>query len=254
MLQQRINILRGDTHEYGDSVHFLSQDQFVVNDQSIERLRKFITEKKIRLVIIDSLIRVHSQDENDARGIASVFGFMRRITQGDVAILVTHHNRKQGVTNFGAGQEMRGSSDILAAVDCHIAVAREHDSNSIIVSQSKLRQQEELKPFRLRLVKDGTRLIFVDEGQIAAKQSNQHRVAEGVCEALSKANEPMSKKQLQQILKSEGVPCAPGTLGGVLEKMVTEGRISTARGMKNATLFALVEENIINTDNPADQK
>ena len=45
---------------------------------------------------------------------------------------------------------MRGSSDILAALDSHIAVKRD-ESRAVELTQTKSRGAEELKPFRVAI-------------------------------------------------------------------------------------------------------
>jgi len=49
---------------------------------------------------------------------------------------------------------MRGSSDILAAVDSHITIERKRDEEgNLVIKQTKLRQAEVLKPFEISILK-----------------------------------------------------------------------------------------------------
>jgi hypothetical protein len=100
-------------------------------------------------------VRVHGQEENDAKGMAKVFSSLQKVIIAGASILFTHHHRKQvGYGNSNLGQSMRGSSDILAAVDCHITIEKKKDEeNRLIIRQTKLRQAELLLPFEISILK-----------------------------------------------------------------------------------------------------
>ena len=50
-----------------DNIHYLSQSGIKVDlETSLEMIIEIVKERNIKLVILDSLIRVHEQDENDA--------------------------------------------------------------------------------------------------------------------------------------------------------------------------------------------
>ena len=136
----------------------MSQSGFKVDDEiELAAILTIVREKQIKFVVLDSLIRIHTQDENDSRGMATVFACIQRIVAEGASILFTHHHRKQG--GFGAsnnpGQNMRGSSDILAAVDCHISIEKKKDEpDRFIIKQTKLRQAEAMLPFEVQILKE----------------------------------------------------------------------------------------------------
>lgn len=138
-----------------DNIFYLSQSGLKVDSLDVRNnILKIVKEKDIKLLILDSLVRVHSQDENDAGGMSKVFKGLQDFIKAGVSILFTHHHRKQqGFGSNNLGQSMRGSSDILAAVDCHITVEKNRDEeNKLVFKQSKLRQGEALKPFEVKIL------------------------------------------------------------------------------------------------------
>lgn len=154
LLKKRLELLGAkDT----DNIHYLSQCGIKVDDESTrDMVVDIVKEKNIKLVVLDSLVRVHNQEENDAGGMAKVFGGLQKILTEGASILFTHHHRKQqtGQRASNPGQSMRGSSDILAAVDCHITVEkRSPEEDILVIRQTKLRQGEVLPSFEVGIVK-----------------------------------------------------------------------------------------------------
>ncbi|KKU50035.1 MAG: hypothetical protein UX71_C0002G0006 [Parcubacteria group bacterium GW2011_GWA1_47_10] len=153
LLKKRLRLLGA---KETDNIYYLSQNGIKVdNEETSNAILEIIKEKNIKLLILDSLVRVHQQDENDAKGMAKVFSWLQKITGAGASILFTHHHRKQqGFGKINPGQSMRGSSDILAAVDCHIVIEKKQDEDCLIIRQTKLRQDELLKPFEVKILKD----------------------------------------------------------------------------------------------------
>lgn len=154
VIQNRLKLLGA---KETDPIYYMSQSGFKVDDEiELAAILTIVREKQIKFVVLDSLIRIHKQDENDSRGMATVFACIQKIVAEGVSILFTHHHRKQGM--FGAnnpGQNMRGSSDILAAVDCHITIEKKKDEpDRLIIKQTKLRQAEALLPFEIQILKE----------------------------------------------------------------------------------------------------
>lgn len=108
--------------------------------------------KKInpRLVVFDSLLRIHGKDENSASEMSEVFEELNKVKNTGTAILLTHHHRKSYSNQPSEkSQQMRGSSDILAAIDSHIAVEPKSDGSKLLFHQNKLRQDTAMEPFQV---------------------------------------------------------------------------------------------------------
>ena len=194
-----------------DTIHYLSQNGIKVdaeNDRNM--ILEIVKEKNIKLVILDSLVRVHGQEENDAKGMAKVFNCLQEVTRAGASILFTHHHRKQqGFGTSNAGQMMRGSSDILAAVDCHMTIEKKRDEDDrLVIKQTKLRQAETLKPFEIKILKEA----LDDKGkacpsgfEYAGDYDDKKKKAEEVAEAvvLVLAEGMKSRPELHEALGDE---------------------------------------------------
>jgi hypothetical protein len=199
LLKKRLELLGAkDT----DTIHYLSQNGIKVDVESVkDMILDIVRENNIKLVIIDSLVRVHGQDENDAGGMAKVFSSLQKIIAEGASILFTHHHRKQ--MGFGAsnpGQSMRGSSDILAAVDCHIIIEKKREeADRLIIKQTKLRQAELLQPFEISVLKgESGPSGFGYIGDYDEKKNKAEEVANAIVLLLSDGMK--SRGELHEIL------------------------------------------------------
>lgn len=208
LLKKRLGFLGAKD---GDNIHYLSQCGIKVDKENVlGMILDIVKEKNIKLVILDSLIRIHEQKENESGGMAKVFSSFQKIITVGASILFTHHHRKQqGYGPNNPGQSMRGSSDILAAVDCHITIEKKRDEEDrLILKQTKLRQGEELKPFEVKVLKEKSD----DKGrpcptgfEYAGDHDAAKKKAEEVAEALVLvlAEGMKSRPEIHEILKKE---------------------------------------------------
>jgi len=91
-----------------------------------DRLTATVARLAPRLLLLDPLVRLHSGDENDARYIAQLLGFLRTLSrQHDLAIAVVHHMSKKSRRHLG--QSLRGSSDLWAWTDSAAYLTRARD-------------------------------------------------------------------------------------------------------------------------------
>jgi hypothetical protein len=167
-----------------DEIYYLSQNGIKVDIEAVrDSILEIVKEKSIKLLILDSLVRVHQQDENDAKGMAKVFSSLQKIIGAGASILFTHHHRKQtGFSSSNPGQSMRGSSDILAAVDCHITLEKKKEEpDKLIMKQTKLRQAELLPPFEINIIKgENGPAGFEYAGDYDEKKLKAEEASEGV--------------------------------------------------------------------------
>ncbi len=163
LVQKRFKLLGGLE---GLDIYFLDSEFDIDNEDIIREVCTFIADNSIKLVIVDSLIRSYrKKDENSSNDMAEVFRQLKKLQMEGAAVVFVHHNRKPSVFSKGVTAEsMRGSSDILAAVDSAIAV--EKDKDGIKVYQTKLRHDLAVKPFKIRLVGDSEHLEFEYVGEV----------------------------------------------------------------------------------------
>jgi len=202
VLKKRLKLL-GATET--DNIHYLSQNGIKMDDDKTrDAILDIIKEKNIKLLILDSLVRVHSGDENDAKSMAEVFSSLQKIISAGASVLFTHHHRKQqGLGTNNLGQSMRGSSDILAVVDCHMMVEKKKDEpDRLIIRQPKLRQAEALQPFEIKVAKGELGPSgFEYVGGYDEKKKKAEEVADVVIMLLKDGMK--SRSEIQEILLEE---------------------------------------------------
>lgn len=97
------------------------------------RLRDAIAKYAPRLLVLDPFVRLHRIDENDAGQVSALLGYLRELQRAyDVAVLVVHHARKNGVAGQ-AGQSLRGSGDFFAWADSLLYVRRHRGQLALTV-------------------------------------------------------------------------------------------------------------------------
>ena len=161
--QDRFNKLEAPA---GAKILFLSQiGMRADNETDVARLRAVIEKENPVLIILDSLIDLHSKDENDAAQMTPVITALRSLVNNERAVVVIHHHRKVQGGKAKASQDIRGSSGIAAAVDAHIAVDRKYNTDDVTISQEKLRVQKQMAPFDVSVVdEENGKVSFVYQG------------------------------------------------------------------------------------------
>lgn len=93
------------------------------------------------LIVLDSLTRLHTQDENNAGAMASLFNDSINVLTNETgaAILLLHHTNK-GDSN-SSYVRTRGSSDIGAAVDCALEARAESPGTFGLIHFKSRRKQ-----------------------------------------------------------------------------------------------------------------
>src|SRR3990167_2156690 len=147
LLQERIKSLTENTNL---PIYYLAYSGLKINQESIDRILSFCQKKALKTVVFDSFVRfLDGTDENSSTEIAKIFSLLKILVQNNITVILIHHHRKEGIMKSSNGQEMRGSSDILASVNCHIIV--EKKEKKIVIIPNKLREAKKINPFILRI-------------------------------------------------------------------------------------------------------
>jgi len=97
----------------------------------VENLGKELDSQGIKLVIIDTLHRSFTGNENDSQDMGRVFhNIDRYIRSTGIAVLIVHHSGHQGT------ERSRGSSAIRAAMDAEFQADRSETGVSLVLSHS----------------------------------------------------------------------------------------------------------------------
>jgi len=185
----------------GEAVLYLSQNEIKVDSGSaVARVLKLIEQHKIALVTLDSFVDIHRQEENDSGGMQLVLSAMRQFVKAGASVIFLHHPTKGG---FGGGQNLRGSSNILAQVDVHLHVEKKRDEDVLILKQEKMRDAPKLKPFEVKIVlgeKGPSDFVFADfQNEKEAKAEDAAKAIEEVLQEIA----IQSRQQLIDALKAQ---------------------------------------------------
>ena len=186
ILQDRLKLLipKEDTIQLnGYNVHFLNQTGFKLREDHINHLIMRCKMLNIDLVMFDSLVRIHNQDENSSTEMKKVFEYLTAFTKEGISVLFTHHHRKssqfKGLSQNNPGEVMRGSSDISAMVDSHIMVDKKNgNSDLLIISNPKQRLREVLKDFKVFIHKENDYVSFIYGGEYTETDEKQAKKKE----------------------------------------------------------------------------
>ena len=236
LLQKRFQKL---VKEYNLPIHLLSLSAYKLTNESVDKLISLVKDEGIKLIVFDSLVRIHSADENDAMKMANIFGLLKKFVKEGITIIFTHHNRKQGMFKSNPSQDMRGSSDILASLDAHLAVERKPKEDYLIITQTKLRQKEEIKPFKLNIINDEDEMKFEYAGEVDEIQDKKSDFKEAIADILEKEDRPMFGKELLEYARNAGMEGGQSTFKSAISEMVEKGTLFGKKGEKNKTYFSL---------------
>ncbi len=169
LLQRRLSkLLKGkDLTKDSLEIHFVIGQSFCLsNDSSVNHLRELLKTLSPRLVIIDSLIRVHKAEENSAKEMSKVFGVIKALVRDfKCSFLIADHQRK--MTQFGDGQNhLRGSSEKSAFIDSLFTLKKKDDY--LIIEHSKSRFVEAIPSFMVSIkdsAADATQVKYVGDAE-----------------------------------------------------------------------------------------
>ncbi|HJN12418.1 MAG TPA: AAA family ATPase [Pirellulaceae bacterium] len=185
-------------------------------DRDPHRGQLLETAKRLRprLLILDPLVRLHGIDENHATEVAGLLAYFRLLQrQLDLSVVLVHHTRKNATG--GAGQGLRGSSDIHAFGDSNLYLRRSRDR---LVLSSEHRAAAASPPVSLELVATNpqtTHLAVIAEIQAEGKHSLQEQVI-----ALLTNGAVLTRAKLRDTLSVKNQ-----RLGEALESLEQAGRI-----------------------------
>lgn len=238
LLQKRLKQLNATENL---PIYVTSFGGFHLDDNHIEQVLNFCSEKNIGFIIIDALIRIHNADENSAKDMSKVFQKLRAFTKQDIAVLVTQHHRKMGANgDMGAGNNLRGSSDILAAIDSHIGVNRK-DNLYLTFTQDKQRYDVELDPFQVKVNVDDDGFQFEYLGLFRKPADKSAILYSAVIDSLTEHAE-LLQGELQEKLAERGVATNEHELRKLLNRWVAEGALPQPKKGRGTSKIFWVED------------
>lgn len=234
LLQDRFKILRSPDNL---PIYYLSMCGQKITDKYISELIKWCSSNSVGLVMMDSFVRMHDGDENAARDVAKVFKLIRNLTTSELTVLIAHHNRKTNINNIGSQQMMRGSSDILASIDCQLAVSRPQRNELLTIEQTKCRIAPELPQIEIRFNQFQEYSEFEYLGQ--KDNLNKNLALKNKVIEIITAKQNLNQTDIADKLESFGLKKNPKTLRNILETMEREKLITVIQGTKNSKMYSI---------------
>jgi hypothetical protein len=185
-------------------------------DRDQARLADVVRRLRPRLLLLDPFVRLHRIDENSAGDVSALLAYLRALQREfDLAIVVTHHARKNGPVGAQAGQGLRGSGDLHAWGDSNLYLRRARDALVLTIEHRAAAAPE---PFKLALAGDDRHAHLEIVGGSELLEPRAEGLDAAVLGALEAA--PLSRTSLRAALRIRNE-----RLGPVLERLAADGRI-----------------------------
>ncbi len=218
-------------------IHYMSRIGYKMNQLYADGIVQKAQELEVGLIIFDSFTRFIGEkaDENASGDMAELMDYYRQLADAGFSVLILHHNRKEAGGQFNnPAQSLRGSSDILASVDCHIAVSRVGQSEFVKLVQTKNRDVWEPVPFELRFQENASEFEYVGAAKSSAER---HR------EFLDKVIETvitypgLTKTQLTKQAKAQGIAAGLKKIGDFIDELVLNGELDMQEADRNGQKY-----------------
>lgn len=191
---------------------FVNHQVRIDREDSLEALLARLEEEKPKLVIFDSLVRIHGKGENDSREMSEVMAKFREIqTRLGCAVMFTHHSRKRSMINL-AGQMLRGSTDIRAFVDTHLFMRTIGRSDQRkLIEHEKSRYCEPLEQFEVEIADNeaGTATFLHYIGPCEVPKTPKETAKELIIEMLA-VEGPITRQEIISRCKGQAGSTAVG--------------------------------------------
>ena len=190
-------------------------------DESEHRTRLSQTVKQLnpKLLLLDPLVRLHRSDENSAREMADILGFLRELQRTfAMALVLVHHTSKKHHSH--PGQALRGSSDIYAWTDSSLFVQK-RGRNLVLTVEHRSAPAPE--PMIISLVQGAgntaTHLTILQQGD-PLKQHRDISLTHAIDDLLKQTTQPMTRDTIRKQLGVRNQ-----SLGYALEDLKRKGII-----------------------------
>lgn len=224
-------------------IYYCSCPNLCLEEENVSRIIEACTSNEINLVIFDSLKRFHNADENSAREMSEVFRYFARFKEKKISTLIICHNRKPDLRSKAAeytaqriaATSVRGSSDIMAACDYHLAI--QSYNNTISIINTKNRFDEEVHPFKAKFTKvSQTKSEWSYNGMIETKEEARDRLKSLVYEEILDSG-TINQKNLRQRLIDKGCSLTEKSLSSLLTSLIEEECLLCKNGTRNEKLY-----------------
>lgn len=142
------------------------------NPSDIREITDFCKKEKCQVVFLDSLVRFHHSNENEAQPMAEVSAAIRRLVDHGLTVIALHHTNK--LMKVSNDIKIRGSSEIMAGADTVLFLENiQSDLDRFKLSASKLRyaSKDAFQTHYFRRQEEEGRYRFVFDGESKERPS-----------------------------------------------------------------------------------
>lgn len=206
-------------------IFFMSQGDFMIeNKEAVEQVEVCIQAHNIKLVVIDTLVKIHSGDEISATDINKISQVFWRFQQLGAAVLFVHHYVKASaqfpITNPVSA--LRGSSHIYNMVDNYFGYRI--DKGILRLDMAKARNDQLMKPFKIDCYISETDIDYQYIGDITDEEEESYKRAS--CKESIKSFIVPAKRRQEIIDKFHGI-FVERTIDRTLKEMKLLGEVET---------------------------
>ena len=244
VLQDRLKMLQPDHEKHPFELYFMSLANFIFSEENIAFLLAECRALGVKVIIFDSFIRVSGVDnENDAVAINKALGFLKPLTAEGITTLITHHHNKRA-TEEDLSKAIRGSSDIRASIEGHIAIAATEDGTIRLVP-TKARGSVLYPPFEVNIDSDGSEYMkFTYNGTTNKSPLKRDEAKQAILATLSTSEAPMFQAQIFNTIKELGCDTGRRTFENVIRRMAQKGEVIRTKGTGNKHYYSLPPDQI----------
>ena len=195
---------------------------------------QLLRRRNVGLVIADPLIECYppGTDENSATSTAVYLERVRQVVnEANCAVLFVHHVRKlSAMGNNTAGERLRGSTAIKAALDSFVFLRRVK-GQTLLVEHDKSRYAPPVEPFVLTISDpDESSTVVTYEGQAEESAAQTDAAKEFIERALIDAGGSLRRKALLELARNENF--RERTVERALREQVKSGMLARTQDGK----------------------
>lgn len=214
------------------------------NPSDLSQIADHIRSSGVRIVVLDTFVRVHSRDENNNSEMAQLFGRFKAITDAGAAIVCLHHHRKSGSGSPVEHESMRGAGEIAAQADLIAAIDKIDGVFRFRVTKHRHLEESAVPAFGFAVDNqdDGSAVIMAAELEMpeeGSRMPNAGRAGRGTANdpsgrilSVLAENTGLTENQLAKLAKvrRENVP-------GAMAKLESDGLVFSILGDRGATVW-----------------
>lgn len=211
------------------------------NKSHREQICDTVKKYGIKIIVVDSLTRVHGLDEGSNKEMARLYGFMREIMDAGATLVICHHDRKGGQGDSSVGHDRsRGAGEIMAAADMVYSVEKREGIHKIVCTKSRLVSEEDAVSceFLIEDSEDRTRVFVKAVSQTEISNRRLDNCEQAVVDFL----------RYRGLAKTsdikEGVHFSDGKVTAALQRLLSDGTVVQVPGEHNSRLYQIKPKDV----------